>query len=73
MAKQKKKRTKKYSGADAAMTRPSITRVQAVSRSRPKQWWHDHKRVAKPIIIIGVVVLVVVWLLIELIRIIVNA
>lgn len=73
MAKQKKKRNKKYSGADAAMTRPSVTRVQAVSRSRPQQWWHDNKRVAKPILIVALVALVVIWLIIELVRIIVNA
>ena len=73
MAKQKKKRNKKYSGSDAAVTRPSITRVEAVNRSKLGQWWYDHKRVAKPIIIAGAVVLVVVWLIVELIRIIANA
>lgn len=73
MAKQKKKRNKKYSGADAAEARPTITRVQAVSRSRPKQWWHDNKRIAKPIIIAGAVVLVIVWLIVELFRAIGNA
>lgn len=73
MAKQKKKRTKKYSGADAASTRPSITRVQAVSRSRIGQWWHDRKRVVKPIAIAAVVVLVVIWLIVELVRVITNA
>ncbi len=73
MAKQKKKRTKKYTGADAATTRPSITRVQAVSRSRLGQWWHDRKRILKPIIITAVVVAVIVWLIVELVRIIANA
>lgn len=73
MAKQKKKRTKKYSGSDAAMSRPSITRVQAVSRSRIGQWWYDRKKVIRPVIITGAVVLVIIWLLIELIRVIANA
>ncbi len=73
MAKQKKKRTKKYSGSDAAMSRPSITRVQAVSRSRIGQWWYDRKKVIRPAIITGAVVLVIIWLLIELIRVISNA
>lgn len=49
MAKAKKKRNKKYTGADAATTRPNITRVQAVSRGRVGQWLHDRKRLAKPI------------------------
>jgi hypothetical protein len=73
MAKQRKKRTKKYTGADAAMTRPSVTRVQAVSRSRIGQWWHDRKRVVKPILIATAVVLVIAWLIFELIRLIINA
>ncbi len=73
MAKQKKKRTKKYTGSDAAMSRPTITRVQAVNRSRVGQWWHEKKRVIKPILIVSAVVLLIVWLLIELIRIITNA
>lgn len=73
MAKQKKKRNKKYTGADAAMTRPSITRVEAVHRSKLGQWWHDHKRIAKPIFIATAVILLIVWLIVELIRIIANA
>lgn len=73
MGKQKKKRNKKYTGADAAMTRPSITRVQAVNRSRIGQWWFDRKRVLKPIIIVSLVVIVLVWLIIELVRALTNA
>ena len=70
MGQQKKKRTKKYSGADAASARPSITRVQAVNRSKIGQWWHEKKRVAKPILIAAAVVIVIIWLIIELVRII---
>lgn len=53
MAKQKKKRNKRYTGAGAAMARPSITRIEAVHRSKPQQWWFDNKRIAKPVAIAG--------------------
>jgi len=69
MAKQKKKRNKSYTGADAKITRPSVTKVKAVKRNRVQQWWLDNKRIAKPVLIAAAVVLVVVWLIIELIRI----
>lgn len=72
MARQKKKRNKKYTGSDAAMNRPSITRVQAVSRGRVGQWWHERRRIVRPIAITIVVIFVIVWLLIELIRVIAN-
>ena len=68
MAKQKKKRNKKYSGTGAAVTRPSITRVEAVNRNKLSQWWFDHKRIAKPVLITAVVIIIVVWLIVELIR-----
>lgn len=68
MAKQKKKRTKKYTGVDAAITRPVITRVEAANRSKLGQWWFERKRVLKPILITSAVVLAIVWLIIELIR-----
>lgn len=66
MAKQKKKRNKKYQGSEAA-ARPSVTRVSAVNRSKPGQWWFDHKRVAKPVAIATGVAVVVVLIAIELI------
>lgn len=69
MAKQKKKRSKVYTGTGAKITRPSITRVTAVKRNRVQQWWIDNKRIAKPVLIAAGVILVVVWLVIELIRI----
>lgn len=47
MTKAKKKRNKKYTGADAANTRPSITRVQAVSRSPINQWLHEKQKILK--------------------------
>lgn len=69
MSKQKKKRTKKYSGSDAAATRPSVTRVKAVKRTKLQQWWLDRRRVLKPVLITTSVVGAVVWLIAELVRI----
>lgn len=69
MAKQKKKRNKAYSGADAAVTKPVITRISAVNRTKLGQWWFDHKRVAKPLIITAGVILVIIILIFEIIRI----
>lgn len=63
MAKAKKKRNKKYTGANAATTRPTITKVQAVSRSPLGQWLFERKKLAKPIgvgaIIVAVLALVI--------------
>jgi len=69
MSKQKKKRSKKYSGSDAAVTRPSVTRVKAVKRTKLQQWWLDRRRVLKPVLITTSVVGAVVWLIAELVRI----
>lgn len=69
MGKQKKKRNKSYSGVDAAATRPTVTRITAVNRNKFSQWWFDHKRVARPVLITSAVVAVAAWLLFELIRI----
>lgn len=57
MSKAKKKRNKKYAGADAATVRPNIIKVQAVSRSKPGQWVYEKKRLLK---ISGTVALVIV-------------
>ncbi len=67
--KQKKKRNKQYRGADAALTRPAVTRISAVHRSKLGQWWFDNKRVAKPMLIAAGVMLGLGWLIYELIRI----
>ncbi len=69
MAKQKKKRNKQYTGAGAAAREPSVTRLAAVHRSKPMQWWHDNKRIAKPLAIAGGIGFVVIVILYELIRI----
>jgi hypothetical protein len=69
MAKQKKKRNKVYTGQDASISRPIVTRISAVKRNKVQQWWFEKKRIAKPVLITAGVVIVVVWLLIELVRI----
>ncbi|MEO5949827.1 MAG: hypothetical protein ABIQ04_00085 [Candidatus Saccharimonadales bacterium] len=68
MAKQKKKRNKVYKGVDAAITRPTITRIEAANRSKIGQWWFEKKRFAKPVLIGSGVALVVIWLITELLR-----
>jgi hypothetical protein len=68
-AKNKKKRNKQYQGADAAVTKPVITRVTAADRSKPAQWWFDHKRMVKPILISLGIVIVIVVIIVELVRI----
>lgn len=68
MAKQKKKRNKVYTGQDAAITKPTVTRIQAANRNKIQQWWFEKKRVAKPILIGVAVALIVLWLIIELVR-----
>ncbi len=64
----KKKRNKQYRGVDAAVTKPSITRISATNRSKLGQWWFDRKKFLKPVLITVAIVAVVVWLLVELIR-----
>ncbi len=70
MRKNKKKRNKAYTGADAAITQPVITRISAINRNKPAQWWFDHKKIAKPILITSGVSLIVIVIIIEIIRII---
>jgi len=68
MAKQKKKRNKVYTGSEASITRPIVTRISAANRNVVQQWWFEKKRIAKPVIIAVAVAIIVVWLAIELIR-----
>ncbi len=67
--KQKKKRTKQYQGVDAAITKPSVTRITAANRTKLGQWWFERKKILKPILITVGVVAVIIWLIIELLRI----
>lgn len=69
MGKNKKKRNKAYTGVDAAVTKPVITRITAANRSKLGQWWFEHKRIAKPVLITSGVVIIIVWLIFEVIRI----
>lgn len=57
MAKVKKKRNKKYAGADAAQQKPTITRVQAANRSSIGQWIYERQRLLKTFGIGALVVL----------------
>jgi len=65
----KKKRNKPYTGVDAASTRPVVTRITAANRSIVGQWWYEHKRIAKPVLIATGVILLIVWLILEIVRI----
>lgn len=68
MAKQKKKRTKKYTGQDAVVTRPTVTRLTAVKRNKLQLWWLDRKRLWKPILITAAIALALAWLIFEIVR-----
>ncbi|MBC7565325.1 hypothetical protein H7100_03830 [Candidatus Saccharibacteria bacterium] len=70
--KHKKKRNKVYSGADAAITRPVVTKISAVNRNKLQQWWFDHKRIARPVIIAVAIAAGVIILVIEIVRIATN-
>ena len=70
MGKNKKKRNKAYTGSDAADARPTIIRVAAVDRNKLSQWWFDRKRVLKPVLIAAGVVIIVIWLIVQLVRVI---
>ena len=69
MAKQKKKLNKTYQGKDAKLVQPQVLRLEAANRNRVSQWWFERKKFLKPVLIAALVALVVIWLLIELIRI----
>ncbi len=68
MAKQKKKRSKKYTGADAAITTPTVTRMTAANRSKLGQWFYERKQFLRPVLITAVVVIVVVMVIIEIVH-----
>ena len=63
MVKQKKKRNKKYSGADATVQRPKITRITATNRSKLSQWIFDRKKIIR---IIGITMLIVIVIVITI-------
>ena len=69
MAKNKKKRNKSYTGIDAAITKPIVTRISAINRSKPSQWWFENKKTVKPILITISIVFFVVIMILEIVRI----
>lgn len=69
MVKTKKKRDKKYQGQDAVKKHATVTHIQAVNRGRVGQWWFDNKRIAKPVLIAGGVLVALIVLILEIIKI----
>lgn len=68
-SRQKKRRNKAYTGADAASNQPTVRRYTAVERSRMSEWWHEKKRTIKVVSAISAILLILIWLLFELVRI----
>lgn len=66
-SKQKKKRNKKYQGADAKVTTPSIVRVSAEERSRFKEWWLVYGQLTRVIGVIAGFIAVIVLLIVGII------
>ena len=67
--KQKKKRNKVYTGVDSSVVRPVITRVSAVNRNWLGQWWFDHKRIARPVLIGVAIAAALVVMIVEIVHI----
>ena len=67
MSKSKKKRDKKYHGADAKDTDNTIRvhRLEAVPRSDRAQWLHDHRKLLRRVAIGVVIAGVVIFLIVE--------
>lgn len=70
MSKHKKKRNKVYTGADAAMAQPKVTRISAANRSKTGQWWFEHEKMIKQIAKILGIIAIAIILIIEIFRII---
>lgn len=68
MSKNKKKRNKAYTGADAAVIKPIITRIEAVNRNKISQWWFENKKALKPILIIAGIAIFVIIIIFEIVR-----
>lgn len=70
MAKQKKKRNKRYTGQDAAVTMTTVTRITAPDRSRRQEWWHENRKgiAARGIFVGALLILIgIIWFLVRLI------
>lgn len=75
MARRNKKRNKQYTGEDAkrlqpAETQQTVHRYEAVDRGRIGQWWFEKKRTVKIAAGVTAIVLILIWLVVELFRII---
>lgn len=68
--KQKKKRNKKYQGADAKVSTPQVVRVSAEERSAFKEWWLTYGRLTKFIGAAVAILLAIILLIIGVIGII---
>jgi len=67
MSKNKKKRNKTYTGADAAIIKPVITRIEAVQRSKIGQFWFERKKLIKPILITSGIIIAVIILILQIV------
>lgn len=67
MAKQKKKRNKKYQGADAKVITPQVMRVSAEERSRFKEWWLVYGQLTRLVAIAVAILLVVILLVVGIV------
>ena len=56
-------------GVDAAIDRPMVTKITAANRSKIGQWWFEHKRILRPVLITAGIVVIVVVLILEIIHI----
>lgn len=65
--KQKKKRNKKYTGVDARVQAPLVTRVSAEERSRFKEWWLVYGQLARLFGIVVAILVVIVLVVIGII------
>ncbi len=65
--KQKKKRTKKYHGADAKVSTPLVTRVSAEERSRFKEWWLVYGQIVRIVGMVAAIAFVVILLVVGII------
>ncbi len=68
MAKNRKRRSKVYTGSDARVEKPTVHRYTAVERSKLGQWWHEHGKMTKRITLIGGGAVIFIYLIVEGIR-----
>jgi hypothetical protein len=58
-AKVKKKRNKRYNGADARVTRPVVMKVEAEELSALQEWWRTYGQLVRfAAVAVGIVLLI---------------